>query len=136
MSGLPRDQRGATVVEFALVAPVFLMFLFLMLDGGRMLYTRQQVNELAAAAARCAALKPASCTTDAQVKSWTVTRGLQRSRLTLVAANVSVTMAGTCNSQNAAVVTVNLPFKRGAMALLPQSRVPATLSSTACFPRA
>jgi Flp pilus assembly protein TadG len=130
------DQRGAAAAEFAIVAPVFLMFLFALLDGGRLLFAKQAVNELATAAARCAAIKPSGCTSAAEVKSWTVARGLKRSRMKLTAANVVVNMAGTCNTVSAAVVTVNAPVKRGRMTLLPQSALPANLSATACFPRA
>lgn len=39
-AGLPRDQRGAAVVEFALVAPVLLILIMGIMDTGFQLYTR------------------------------------------------------------------------------------------------
>lgn len=135
MMRLARDARGGSTIEFAFLAPIFLMMIFLLLDGGRMLFTKQALNEAAAAGARCAALKPTGCTTTAEVQSWTATRGSQRSRLSLTTAMVTVTMAGSCNGQsNMAQVTIAKPYTKTAMNLLPQSLAPSTLTSTSCFP--
>jgi Flp pilus assembly protein TadG len=132
---LARDRKGAAAVEFAIVAPAFLMMIFLLLDGGRMLFSKQALNELATAAARCAALKPIGCTTVAEVQNWTVTRGNARSALALTTAMVTVSQATTCNGQSGmAQATIAMPFKKGAMTLLPQSVAPATLTSSSCFP--
>jgi hypothetical protein len=49
-----RQQRGATVVEFALVLLIFLMFLLGILDFSRMLFTWNAANEAARAGARFA----------------------------------------------------------------------------------
>ncbi|QJU59386.1 pilus assembly protein [Sphingomonas sp. AP4-R1] len=136
---LPRrfaaDARGATTVEFAIVAPAFLMMLFLLLDGGRMIFAKQALNELATASARCAALKPTGCTTAAEVQSWTVSRGNTRSAMALTTTMVAVVPSTTCNGQSGmAQATISVPFKKGAMTLLPQSVAPANLTSTSCFP--
>lgn len=132
---LARDARGATVVEFAIVAPAFLMMLFLLLDGGRMIFAKQALNELATASARCAALKPTGCTSPTEVQSWTVDRGKTRSALALTTAMVTVVQNTTCNNQGGmAQATIAMPFRKGAMTLLPQSVAPANLTSTSCFP--
>lgn len=134
-AALPMGERGAAATEFALVAPVFLMMLFLLLDGGRMLFTKQALNELATAAARCAALQPSGCTTAAEVRSWAADRGHTRSQLQLTSAMVTVTMSGSCNGQSSmAQATIAMPYKKGAMNLLPQSVAPSTLTATSCFP--
>lgn len=135
MIGLIRLERGGTTTEFAFLAPIFMMMIFLILDGGRMLFNKQALNELATAAARCAALKPAGCTTKAEVESWAATRGTQRSRLALTASMVTATMSTTCNGQaSMAQVSISKPNAKSAMGLLPQGMVPATLTATACFP--
>ncbi|WP_420140651.1 TadE/TadG family type IV pilus assembly protein [Sphingomonas sp.] len=135
MTRLANDTKGAAAIEFALVAPVFLIFLLLLLEGGRAMFTQQAVNELTAAAARCAAIKATGCADQTAVRNWTVARGRQRSQLALAAANVVVTMTGSCRGQPSAIVTVNAPYKRGATALLPHSVIPPALTATACFPR-
>jgi Flp pilus assembly protein TadG len=130
-----RDQIGAAVVEFALVAPIFLMFVFLILDGGRMIFAKQSIGEVATATARCAALKATGCTNAANAKDWAISRGLTRDNLALAAANIDVVVGTTCNGvANMAKATISMSWKRGAMTLLPQSVAPSTLTSIACFP--
>jgi Flp pilus assembly protein TadG len=129
------DKDGAVAVEFALVAPTFLMFIFLILDGGRMMFAKQSLNEVATATARCIAVKSTGCTDATSAQSWAITRGLARDNLALVAANVTILPSTTCNGVSSmSKATISVAWKRGAMALLPQSVAPATLTSIACFP--
>lgn len=128
------EATGAAATEFALVAPAFLMFIFLILDGGRMMFTRQSLGEVATATARCFAIKATGCTDAASAQSWAVSRALARDNLALTTSNVAITTT-TCNSvAGMAQVTVTTTWKKGAMTLLPQSVAPSTLSSVACFP--
>ena len=132
---LLRSQRGAGAVEFALLAPTFLMFLFLLLDGGRMMFAKQSLNELATATARCMATKQAACANSGSAQSWAVSRGLARNNLQLTSNNVTINTAATCGGvSNMIQATITVPWKRGAMMLLPQSIAPSSLSATACFP--
>jgi len=129
------DAAGSSATEFALVAPAFLMFLFLILDGGRIMFTKQALNELAVATARCAAIKMTGCTTVAATQSWAAARGVARSMLAVSSSNVIVSQSTTCNGQsNMAQATISITYKKGALTLLPQNTVPSTLTSTACFP--
>jgi len=47
---------GTTAIEFALVAPIFMMFLFGTIEFGRLLWTEQALQETAIAGARCMAI--------------------------------------------------------------------------------
>jgi len=49
---LRRGQRGQAMVEFALVAPIFFLLLFAVIDFGRYVYTANGLNEAAREAAR------------------------------------------------------------------------------------
>jgi hypothetical protein len=51
---MSRQQRGATIIEFALALIVFLTFLLGITDFGRMLFTWNAASEAARAAARYA----------------------------------------------------------------------------------
>lgn len=135
MRRLLRDERGNSVTEFALLGPTFLMMLFLVMEGGRALFTKQAVNELAAAAARCAAIHATGCTTTTEVASWTASRGTTRSRLAITAAMVTPTMSTTCNGQTGmAQVKIDYTYKKTLVNLLPTSVMPSTFTSTSCFP--
>ena len=51
------DERGVSAVEFVLITPVLIVALLLTVGLGRMAHTRQQVESLAADAARAASLE-------------------------------------------------------------------------------
>jgi len=130
---LARNVVGGATVEFALVAPTFLMFIFLILDGGRMMFAKQSLNEIATATARCAALGATGCTTASNAQDWAIARGSARDNLNLSSATVELGV--TCNTvAKMARATVSTVWKKGAMGLLPQSVAPSTLTSVACFP--
>jgi len=132
---LLRSQHGAGAVEFALLAPTFLMFLFLLFDGGRMIFAKQSLNELATATARCMATKQTACANVSSTQGWAVSRGLVRNNLQLANSNVTIDTAATCGGvSNMIQATITMPWKKGAMMLLPQSVAPNSLTATACFP--
>jgi Flp pilus assembly protein TadG len=128
-----RNTRGGTAVEFAIVAPTFLMMIFLMLDGGRMLFTKQALNDLAIAGARCMALQATGCANATAAQTWVIARARQRSQLVLT--TVTIDAATSCNGQtNMAKARIDYTYKKGPLNLLPQSAVPSTLTSISCFP--
>lgn len=47
-----RSERGQTLVEFALIIPLFALLLFALLDFGRVIYTQNTVEEAAREASR------------------------------------------------------------------------------------
>lgn len=51
------DQRGVTIIEFAIVAPAFLMMLIGMLDIGQVIYGKSLLNGAVQAAARSSSLE-------------------------------------------------------------------------------
>ena len=57
-----KEQRGATVAEFAIVASVFFMMIFGIIEFGRLLYTHNALTDAARRGARYAALHHQSTT--------------------------------------------------------------------------
>jgi len=55
------NQRGVSAVEFALILPVFVVFLFGMINCGLLLWTQLGMEHGVVAAARCAAINPSTC---------------------------------------------------------------------------
>jgi Flp pilus assembly protein TadG len=54
------SRRGTAAIEFAMAAPLFLMLLFGSVEFGRLLWTKQALQEAATAGARCMALAQGS----------------------------------------------------------------------------
>lgn len=129
---LGQAQNGATLVEFALVAPVFLALLFGALEFGRALWTQQALQETAIAGARCMALPQTNCATDTttfiqQVASqWGVS---------LTSANITPNNNTSCGGTSGfSQVSLTFTFTSVVAGLvgIPSGGVP--LRATACFP--
>ena len=60
MSRLYRKQRGAAAVEFAVVAPVFVLLIFGMIEYGRMVMVQQMLTNASREGARRAVLEGAT----------------------------------------------------------------------------
>ncbi len=66
---LRSDAAGVTIVEFAIVAPVFLLMLMGMLDAGQMIYGKTVLSGAVEAAARSSSLEGSdTAAADTQVK--------------------------------------------------------------------
>ena len=81
-------QRGSTAIEFALVLPVIAALLFVMIDFGRLLYTKEVLNNAVREAARTGIVAGANDVTDAVIAT-AVTNSIQNSQL-LDPANATV----------------------------------------------
>ncbi len=80
-----KGERGQTMVEFALVFPVFLLLLFGVLDFGRVVYAYNTISNAAREGARAAVILD---NTPDQVKTTVVQKAVS---LSLTTANVNVT---------------------------------------------
>ncbi len=105
-----KEQRGATVAEFAIIASVFFMMIFGIIEFGRLLYTHNALTDAARRGARYAALHQESLTC---VKNVTVYGETHIDPVTcaptgpalinhLTAANVTVTYEGADLDDNPA----------------------------------
>jgi uncharacterized membrane protein len=56
------DNRGATALEFALIAAVFIPLCLAVLEAGLLMWTKGALQSAASLAARCAAITSSSCT--------------------------------------------------------------------------
>ncbi len=129
---LARDARGATAIEFALLAPVFLLLLFGILEVGRLVWVKQVLTETAYSAARCAALA-APCKAASDVQGYAAARAL-RWGLKVDAGLVDYTASTACDGNAGMVqVTVSYSFASPLSGFLPA--LPATVQAHGCFPR-
>lgn len=68
MHGLLKSECGTAAIEFAILAPVLCFFLIGIVDCGYAFYSKQALYHGTQFAARCGALKTATCTTAAQIR--------------------------------------------------------------------
>jgi len=59
-----------TAVEYALLAPAFLLLVLGVVDMGRLAWTQVTIDYAASAAARCAAVDTVTCGTTAQIQAY------------------------------------------------------------------
>ena len=126
------DKHGASVVEFALVAPVLLAFIMLLIEGGRMEWTRQAIQEVAVNTARCMAVGKNECASNPGIIQYAQQRGNDWG-VSLAAATITPSVNHTCNAvAGMRRVDIDLPYQTVVGMLFPG--VPRQLQASACFP--
>lgn len=119
-------------MEFALVAPILLLFIFGIIEAGRALWTFQVVQESAYATARCLAIGDLECGDDDAAKQFAVTH-IARSGLTLPVSGIVIEKNATCDGiSQMDKVSLTLPFQMAVGGLVPG--MPTSLHSVACMP--
>jgi Flp pilus assembly protein TadG len=98
LSRLAGDQRGVSILEFALVAPLLLTMTVGAIDVGRMFYVRQGLEYATQEAARYFMLNPSAATS-------TVTTQLQGKMPSSMGPSVNVAYADTASCNGNASVT-------------------------------
>lgn len=103
-----RVRRGAAVVEFAIVAPIFVLFVFGMIEYGRMVMVQQVLTNASREGARVAVLEGATRdeVLDAVIDYCTA------SRVPITATNITLTPTDPATAGFGDPVTVSLqvPF--------------------------
>lgn len=115
-------QRGAVAVEYAILLPVFLLFVLGAMDMGRLLWTQVSLDRFVQQAARCAVVTPGTCGSSAQIETFATTTNYG---LPFTGAAFALT-SPTCGRQ----VSVTLPYKFSAPLISPD----ISLSASACYP--
>jgi Flp pilus assembly protein TadG len=132
---LARNTRGATTLEFALVAVILVTLLLGGMELGLIMWTRGTLQSVAAQTARCAAIGSPLC---ANPKSYAVNQAtaLLAGQGLVTAANVTATTATSCLNEPAGTITFEVvtitasPWFAFDFSLFS----PATQTVTACYP--
>ncbi len=119
-----RDRRGASAVEFAIIAPVFFLLLFGIIGCGLLFWTQVGLQHGAEMAARCATVNPSVCPTNnpAAITDYAVRQALGLS----LPPSTFAYSAPKCGNQVSASYTFAFPD--------PLNLGPLTLTAQACFP--
>lgn len=67
---LRADQRGIAALEYAIVAPLFFLFVFGIIEVSRLAWTKITLERAVATAARCAALHSPRCASPALIANY------------------------------------------------------------------
>ncbi|MEN3350937.1 MAG: hypothetical protein V7632_4572 [Bradyrhizobium sp.] len=118
------DRRGASALEFGLIAPLFFAFVFGIVEIGLLLWTQAGMQHGAALAARCATVNATLCPTG-NPSMITAYASQQAFGLNLPASTFAYA-APACGNQ----VTASYQFQ------FPQilNLAPLTLTAASCFP--
>jgi Flp pilus assembly protein TadG len=122
-------RRGSNAVEFALVAPLLIGFLFGIYEVGLEIWTQGILDFAVEQAARCASVNSATCGTASATETYAAT---QTAPLGLSSSTFTASTASCGNQVTASydfVFIGTFPIKGAA--LLPNS---VTLTSSSCFP--
>ena len=106
-----KNRRGAAVVEFAIVAPIFFLLIFGMIEFGRVVMVQQLLTNASREGARLGVLND---TTTSQVQT-RVINYLAGANITVVTSNVNVVYASDSSSPGggeSVTVTVSVPFNQ------------------------
>jgi len=103
-----RDRRGTAVIEFAVVAPVFVMLVFGMIEYGRMVMVQQLLTNASREGARMGVLDGA---TTASVQT-SVTTYLSNCSVTGATVTVNPNPPSSAGYGAPVTVTVSVPFSQ------------------------
>ena len=103
-----RNRRGAALVEFAVVVPVFFLMVFGMIEFGRAIMVQQVLTNAAREGARVAVLD--SPTPTASQVGTTVTSYLQKAGISGATVTINPTEPTTAGYGAPVTVTVQIPF--------------------------
>jgi Flp pilus assembly protein TadG len=133
------STQGAGAVEFALVSLPLLLLIFGVIEFGRAMWTREGLQQVAIAGARCVGMVQTNCGTsgtysssmalsyiESQAASWSIK---------LTASNITVTNPTTCAGISGfAQVSITYTFASVVPTLISQFKGGIPLSASACFP--
>jgi Flp pilus assembly protein TadG len=132
------------LVEFALVAPVFLALLFGILEFGRALWTLQALQETAIAGARCMALPQTNCAAgtpsshsyDPTMTTAYIQQVANQWGVSLTTSNITPVNTGptNCGASGFSQVSLTFTFQSVVPILVDIASGGIPLAATACFP--
>ena len=133
------DRRGASAVEFAMVAGPLLLLLFGTIEFGRLMWLRQALEETATAGARCMGIPQPQCMSGndynaAATRAFIIEEAAGWG-LKLAADDVAVDRAATCSGlPDFSTVAISYTFDSAVPMIAELMGGGPTISTQVCFP--
>lgn len=121
---LAGDTRGVSIIEFAVLMPVFAVLVFGVMQMGQLFWTQSALQHAVEMAARCASVNTTTCGTSTQIQAYAAT---QAYGLALPSGTFTAT-APACGSLVAASYTYTFPIAAWASSSI-------NLTAQSCYPR-
>ncbi len=118
---LTKSLRGSAAVQFGLVAPSLLLFVFGIVEVGRMLWTMNALHYSVEEAARCASINATTCGSAGKVQAFAAARSGGS-----FASSVFTASTVSCGNQ----VSANYPMRLN----IPFANYAVTLTAQSCYP--
>jgi Flp pilus assembly protein TadG len=116
-----REDAGNLSIELGLLAPVMILFIFAVAEGGHLLWTVNALHYSVEEAARCASIDKTNCNTATQIQSFAA----GRSGAGFPSSAFTATVVSCGNRVSASYsMPLNIPF-------MPHS---ISLSAQSCYP--
>jgi Flp pilus assembly protein TadG len=137
--GLARDRRASTAVEFAICALALVLIVVGFVEFGRLAWSYEVLQDVAAEGARCMGLAANSCASSgaynaSSTKTYVVDLAASRG-VTITAAAVSLNNAASCGGASGfSEVSISYDFTTVAPELLTALASGVTVPASACFP--
>jgi len=135
---------GSAVIEFALLAPVFLMLLFGSIEFGRLLWTQQALQQVAIAGARCMAVAQGAIQSSTCASGGSYSAASTKSYIETTAsgwgisvqdADVTLDNTATCGGVTGfSQVTITNNFNTPVPQIVLLAAGGTSLTATACYP--
>jgi Flp pilus assembly protein TadG len=115
------NQGGNMAVEFGLLVPTLMLFIFGIAEGGRLLWTVNALHYSVQEAARCASIDKTNCGSPTQIASFAAGRAGAG-----FASSVFTATVASCGNRVSASYTMplNIPFMSNSISLSAQSCYP------------
>ncbi len=127
-----RDTSGANAVEFAFVLPLLVAMIVGVIEGNRLLWTRQAIQTAASNAARCMSVGSEGCDTPEGARLYAQKRA-GKMGIDVPLAAITVDANQTCHGETGMNhVAFDIAFDSPLGTIIPV--MPTRLQAEACFP--
>lgn len=133
------DCDGTVVIEFALVAPVFLALVFGIVEYSRYLWMLQALQQVAVDGARCMAIPQTACASGGSYSATNTTSRIQQIGnqwgISIPSGGVTLSANATCGGTTGfSKVTVTSTFNSAVPQLIQLAAGGTSVTASACFP--